>query len=197
MPSIWPSLREFATEIRRCLIHAYDDDSLGTSPNEIFNKLRFMEHPQPDGSVVATVLGGPFRDSDTQTQPFISRADGAILSFTVVARYGRGGDLEDASGRFHMKFREDSSPPFVRIDINSKAQSGEPLVEPRFHVHPGDKEIRIPLPSMTPCEILFKLLSGTPHPGEPRRRPKMAPSGANVRSPVSQQRPRKVRRKRR
>ncbi len=60
------------------------------------------------------------------------------------------------SYRFYLELGENSSPRFLRFDLNPGAYA-DPLKELRCHVHPGHPDIRIPLSMLSPQEVLDRI----------------------------------------
>ena len=96
---------------------------------------------------------------DGQAGEFLRLSDGSRLSFSFTAEYaGQARGL--TSYRFHLRRPAGSHPAFLRFDLNSERAAHEPLEEPRCHIHPGNDDIRIQCPILSPAEILHKLLYG-------------------------------------
>ena len=96
---------------------------------------------------------------DGQAGEFLRLSDGSRLSFSFTAEYaGQARGL--TSYRFHLRRPAGSHPAFLRFDPNSERAAHEPLEEPRCHIHPGNDDIRIQCPILSPAEILHKLLYG-------------------------------------
>lgn len=157
------SARTLASDVRKCLMIAADEGVLRSPPETIFRLLKTEERAPEQGTIVMVLLGAAtFDKGQSDDDGFFIRSDGARLSFGVTVAYRRGVEPEMLTYRFHLRFPRNSSPTFIRFDLND--ESREPLIEPRSHLHPGSDEIRLPVPVMTPLEILERLLYGTPVP---------------------------------
>ena len=141
---------------------AADEGVLRTPPETIFRLLKSEERNPDRATVVVALLGGTTFDKGQRDDEFFIRSDGARLSFGVTVAYPRGAEPELLTYRFHLRFPRNSSPAFIRFDLND--ESNEPLIEPRSHLHPGSDDLRLPVPVMTPVEILERLLYSTPTP---------------------------------
>ncbi len=94
---------------------------------------------------------------------YLYKTDGSRLSFAFTVHFERHDPGILISYRFHLQFTEGSSPQFIRFDLNP-SEAHEPLLEPRFHFHPGSDDMRAQLPPMTPSEVLHKLIYGISNP---------------------------------
>jgi hypothetical protein len=80
---------------------------------------------------------------------------GARLSFGLTLRgVDRGSQI--VSFRYHFVFPDGRSPQFLRFDLNDAPRT-DPLAEPRCHLHPGLKDVRLPFPLHNPIEILDRI----------------------------------------
>jgi len=156
------TFRMLASNVRTCLTAAADEGVLRTPPEDIFRLLKTQERAPEPGTTVLAVFGGATFDKGQSDDAFFIRSDGSRLSFAVSVAYQRASEPVIVAYRFHLRFPSNSSPAFIRVDLND--ESREPLMEPRSHLHPGSDRIRLPLPMMTPLEILERLLYGTPTP---------------------------------
>lgn len=156
------SPKTLASHVRKCLTMAADEGALRTPPEIIFRLLKTEERAPQQGTPVVALLGGATFDKGQSDDDFFIRSDGARFSFGITVAYPRGVQPELLTYRFHLRFPRNSSPAFIRFDLND--ESREPLIEPRSHLHPGSDDLRLPVPVMTPLEILERLLYGTPTP---------------------------------
>lgn len=131
------------------LLNASDNRHLRSAPHEILKILKLESR----GNEAVIVCGETFDKG--QDGSFLYRRDGSRISFGVTLR--KASPLELVAYRFHIRFPDGRIPPFLRFDLNS-ADSGDPLSEPRCHVHPGTDELRLPSPVMAPLEILAKIV---------------------------------------
>jgi hypothetical protein len=149
-------------DIRAALIFCSDRGLLQTPPTQIFRLLQFA-HETDAGGTLLSILGGPTFDKPLiPDSEFLVRQDGARLSFSITASYPASGPPFLAAYRFHLRFPVGRVPAYVRFDLNGG--KGDPLGEPRSHVHAGAEKIRVAIPIMTPTEVLAKVLYGIPLP---------------------------------
>ena len=158
-----PTREEFLTRIRNCLLDAVDSGVLASSPSDIFRLLKHEFQEEGDGTRIVTVFGGASLDKGQATDEFFVKADGTRISFGITALYPRAVPPTLRAYRFHLRYADGSNPRYVRIDLN-RGSGGDALVEPRSHVHIGAERLRVPVPIMTPVEILEKYLYGLPLP---------------------------------
>ena len=161
-PTLPTTPRELMAAIRRCLITAADERVLKTAPYRIFQLLKHREQEIPSVGRVFFVLGGASMDKGQETDEFFHRSDGARISFGVTVIFGPDGLPKLQSYRFHLRFSGQVTPVYVRFDLNQT--TGDPLFEPRCHVHTGAEPLRVAAPLMGPVEVLQKLLYGMPAP---------------------------------
>jgi len=115
----------------------------------IVQLVRFGE--SGDESVIE--LGPAFDKGDTDTH-FHFRS-GARLSFGVTLRRQGTGALLIAY-RFCLKFPANSRVDCFLFNLNPKRHP-DPLQEPRYHVHPGFTHFRIPVPALSPLDVLDRI----------------------------------------
>jgi hypothetical protein len=58
--------------------------------------------------------------------------------------------------RYHYTFPDGHSVKFLRFDLNDEVHP-DPLAEPRCHLHPGTKDLRLPFSVHHPIEILDRI----------------------------------------
>lgn len=160
-PSLPKEPYEFVAEIRRCLIDGINSDVIVTAPKTVLELLKHESNVGADGNATVTVFGGATFDKGVDTGEFFVRRDGARISFTVTAAYPDAAQPAWHSYRFHLSFAEGGNPRYLRIDLN-RPGGGNALLEPRSHVHVGAENLRVPVPIMSPTEILEKLIYGVP-----------------------------------
>jgi hypothetical protein len=125
------------------------NDRIGAK-NDIYGILKRAEDP----SGLALFNLGPQIDK-CDTQEHFHFPSGARLSFGITVR-ARANCCSLVSYRFHHHMPEGSSPAFLRFDLNSKLHQ-DPLIEPKCHLHPGRDDVRIPMPALTPSEVLDRI----------------------------------------
>jgi hypothetical protein len=118
-------------------------------PQNIVKLVRFCE--SHDEFVIE--LGPSFDKGDSETH--FHFPSGARLSFGItLRRQGAGGVL--IAYRFCLKLPVSSSVDCFLFNLNPMAHT-DPLREPRFHVHPGFLHFRIPLPALSPLDVLDRI----------------------------------------
>lgn len=90
------------------------------------------------------------------------RSDGAWLHFTLTLRCGKGkkgkNKVEELwAYDFELVFPDGEHPAFVRFDLNEPDHENEAR-EIRSHMHPGNDDLLVPAPVMTPEELLDVLV---------------------------------------
>ncbi|MGO8788281.1 MAG: hypothetical protein ACLQVL_12985 [Terriglobia bacterium] len=108
-------------------------------------------HPSQD---LVDIELGPNIDKGLTPQHF--RFDsGARLCFGLTLREVEQGSKVVAY-RYQFVFPGGQSLQYARFDLN-KATHPDPLAEPRCHLHPGIKDVRIPFSMHNPFEILDRI----------------------------------------
>ena len=132
------------SQIRAYLIRRSAEIEAGNNPIQLL-KLR------QDAHGMAAIFLGPAFDKGPTPEHFYFDS-GARLSFGLTLRE-RGRDSELVGYRFHYQMPEGKSPEYFGFHLN-QAPHEDPLIEPRCHLHPGIKNVRIPLSMYDPIEIL-------------------------------------------
>jgi hypothetical protein len=138
--------RELIAEIRAYLDK--QDRTVGTG-NSVFQLLR--RKPDRDG-LVQINLGIPSID---RTSSAFGLRSGSRLTFGITVR----DDAQHANliaYRFQIQFPDRYSPAYLRFDLIPR-QHEVPLRESRCHLHPGSSDIRIPIPVLSPFDILDRI----------------------------------------
>ena len=81
---------------------------------------------------------------------------GARLAFEITLMQ-EGADWRLQAYRFHLELPEGMRPQYFRFDMDD-AQHSEPLRHPRSHIHPGNKDVRLPCPVLHPLDVLDYLI---------------------------------------
>jgi hypothetical protein len=131
--------KRLLSEIRAYLIARQDDGHPGTN---LHQALKFRNSTDE-----TTINLGPTIDKGNLDGHFTFRS-GARLSFGVTVR-----DCRQASVLVAYRFDYRDKNGFQRFDLNAKPHT-DPLREPRAHLHPGQEDIRIPTPHLSPMEVL-------------------------------------------
>lgn len=142
-----PSNRLF-TRIRTHLESVAEET---TAWNDVRRNLRYQR--DPSGKVGIT-FGPRIDKGDTSTHFHLD--SGARLSFGIVVQDGK--DYSTLlEYRFHLQTTGEASFPFIRFDLNPRRHHAC-LTEPRCHLHPGLKDVRLPMPVLHPLELLDRIL---------------------------------------
>jgi hypothetical protein len=97
-------------------------------------------------------LGMPSKDRSSEA--FVLRS-GSRLNFGItVQENGNASYL--LAYRFQVQLPQGHSPQYLRFELIPK-QHDKPLQEARCHLHPGARDMRIPLPVLSPFEILDRV----------------------------------------
>lgn len=150
---------DLRAEIRALLIGASDEGALSSPLHEIFNLLNYSVETNETRKYVSLSCGESM-DNGEAAGSFLYKPDGSRLSFAVTVVFDGHASGALVAYRFHLKFPDESVPPFLRFDLNREPSTHEPLHEPRYHIHPGSNEIRAQIPPMTPAQVLHKLIYG-------------------------------------
>lgn len=159
-----PELEDISAEklwrdIKSALLSAYNEGLLDTPHPKIHE---YVPKPIVDGSKVM-LSGGlvdgskPFKRTPDQVR--IKRSDGAWLHFTLTLECSRAGKKVEAlwAYDFELVFPDGHSPAFVRFDLNEPDHPNE-VREIRSHMHPGNDDLLLPAPVMSPEELLDVLI---------------------------------------
>lgn len=142
--------RDLDRLIRTALWKASDERAIVNAPQEVFRLLKSKKDAK------AIVI-----DGGTEAEPFVRTSDAAEFNFGVTLTIDEGGGVTLLAYRFHLKYRQGCSPPYVRMDLNPTTHE-DALREPRAHVHAGADDVRIPTPLMHPMELLDLVIYGGP-----------------------------------
>lgn len=146
-------------ELKSALFSAYNDGLLDTPHPKIHE---YVPRPIVDGRKVM-ICGGlvdgckPFKRTPDQIR--ILRSDGAWLHFTLTLECSRAGKKIETlwAYDFELVFPDGHHPPFVRFDLNEPDHENEDR-EIRSHMHPGNDDLLVPAPVMSPEELLDVLI---------------------------------------
>ena len=153
------SASDLHTDLGHVLQQAQRAELLRTPPFSIFNLLKLA---QSAASRTFAIEGG-VRDLTRRREPadpkeHLVRDDEAILHFSVEIREAEdGGALTLLAYRFELYYATEGSPPFIRFDFNPPGHENDDHGL-RAHLHPGDDDLQVPSPVLTPGEVLSFLL---------------------------------------
>ncbi|MEA5535258.1 hypothetical protein [Crocosphaera sp. XPORK-15E] len=155
-------------EILKCLTQAHDEGILVTKLHEIHPLLKLKK--SENKGQVWEILGGDKnfkRIKDQEKFGYFERNDQAWFDFAITI-YQKSKDLAEIIGfDFEIRFPNDHSPKFIRFDLNLPSHNNE-IKGLRFHLHPGNDDIMLHSPPMSPLEILHLFLYGFKTSRKPR-----------------------------
>lgn len=142
--------------IRRALKDALDRDHLKIPHEFIFKHVQLEQSGDDEAEFL--ISGGPkdFRRSTESAR--LIRDDLAWLHFTLTVRQHERVRLEILAYDFELVFSDGHVPPFIRFDLNLPGHANEER-ELRSHLHPGNDDLQLPAPVMTPEELIELLLA--------------------------------------
>jgi hypothetical protein len=141
-----PSSRDMIAQVRTYLLRQEAEIHKG---NNVYRILRKAESRM----LVTITLGPTFDDGPTDQHFYLE--SGARLSFGLTLREANG-RCALVAYRFQLNLPEGHNSSFYRFDLNDKGHA-EPLFEPRCHIHPGLEKVRLPLPTLSPVEVLDRI----------------------------------------
>lgn len=140
-----------ASVFRQIRAYLFAQDRDMATGNDVYNSIKASK-----ASHGLFVIGyGPQFDKGPDPAQFHFRS-GSRLSFgiTLEDRNGRSGLV---AFRFHLEApAEIQTPRFLRFELRNKHHDS-PLQEPICHVHPGSNHFRLPLPAMSPFDVLDRI----------------------------------------
>lgn len=147
--------------IKRWLLEAYQDDVLMNPADEIH---RHVPKPVLNGDEVMIyggLIGSRGDEKDFKRLPSsarLKRSDGAWLHFSLSLKLDKQGHVSDMHAySFELVFPDGHQPRFVRFDLNEKDHENDNRWI-RCHLHPGNDDLMLPAPVMSPEELLDVLL---------------------------------------
>ena len=145
----WPSLgvetaKLLLVALRKQLFKAHEDGLLQTPPDQIY---KFVRSNPPAND---EILGGIKDFRRDPGSACLVRDDGAWIHFTILVHQEDKTTLQLVAYDFEIVFPPSHTPPWVRLDLNPPSHPNEL----RSHLHPGNDELLLPAPVMTPQEIL-------------------------------------------
>lgn len=153
-------------KIQKDLIIAESAGVLKTKPQDIRLLLKCTNDKSGKGKMEITGGGRNFnREKDV---PHFERTDGCWFDFAIFLDEGKKKDYITCIGfNFEIRFPSPISPHFLRFDLNPPNHHNDDQGL-RFHVHPGNDDLMIHSPPMSPMEILTMFLYGLPLRYKPR-----------------------------
>jgi len=155
--------RQLFNELRSLLFGAANEGALRTPPQQILKLLKLSSDAKDakdakrSGEVVVT--GGEKNQDRDRSLAHFERDDGAWFDFAITVARVSGEPLLILGYTFEIRFPTLESPRFVRFDVNlpGHENEGQGL---RSHLHPGDDDLQVPAPFMSPLEVLDLVIYG-------------------------------------
>jgi hypothetical protein len=125
--------------------------------------------PDPPAIGPHVILGGEKSSRDPK-HAYLKRNDGAWIHFKITVIWDGDSKVDLDSYDFEIVFPPGHQPPWCRIDLNPPGHDNE-AEGLRSHLHPGNDDLIMPAPVMTPEEILKLFIDGLRprDPAKPRR----------------------------
>ncbi len=162
--SLWPDLEvskasALLRRMRGVCNRAIEADKLAVAQQDLHKYITLEEDKQKGQSVVrGGLLGGQKPFARLPESALLRRDDDAWLHFTVTLSQAAD-RLELLAYDFELVFPANHSPPWIRFDLNYPEHSNQAR-DLRSHLHPGNDDILLPAPIMTPVELLELLIVG-------------------------------------
>jgi hypothetical protein len=141
-----PSSRKILAWVRNYLL---TQNARADGRNNVYKDLK----SETSGGVVVITLGPLFDKGPTDSHFFLKST--SRLSFGITLREANG-RCSLIAYRFHLHLPEGSAPSFYRFELNRRPHD-TPLFEPRFHLHPGSDDVRLPCPPLSPLDVLDRV----------------------------------------
>ncbi len=179
LPEDLTTFREFQGRVRSWLLQALRDGQIKNSQHECFALLQYVVSASPraqkDLPAGARVLigggssdGSRFSD-DPQSTPAFIRQDGARVEFSWILKEEKQ-TLNVLGYGFRIAFPpypDNVGPTFLRVDMNLPSHQNE-TEGLRVHLHPGDNDIQLPFPWLSPEELLYLFFYSLQRPAKGR-----------------------------
>lgn len=169
-PDLPKSSRDLHRELRVLLLDAHNKGLLETPPAKIHQLLKHDRASEPKHHVI---VGGQKNFNRDKDLPHFQRDDGAWFDFAITIAQPKKGTVDLIGYNFEIRFERehnDRRPRFVRFDLNPPGHANEER-DIRAHIHPGDDDLQVPSPLMSPLEVLQILLYGLRIKRKPRGQP--------------------------
>lgn len=155
-------------QIRATLVKASNASKIATSPGEITKHVQLLREPPPNvlkdlearelTKNAFCIVGGVKNQGHDRSLPHLERSDGAWFDFSITVRE-HGGALELLAYDFEIRLLPGMGAPFLRFDLNLPEHRNEAR-ELRCHLHPGNNDLLVPAPLMSPGEVLALFVDG-------------------------------------
>ena len=160
------SAKALRAEILKILMFAYDDKKLTNKPHEIHGLLKLYYSSVIKQQGYWDIMGGEKNQKRIRNIPHFSLTNGCWFDFAILV-YENNKEAEIIGFNFEIRFPETMSSLFLRIDLNQPNHKNDDK-NMRLHLHPGNADIMIHSPPMSPIEILHLFLYGIDIPDKPR-----------------------------
>lgn len=161
--------KELRTKILKCLTQAHNQGILLTNLSEIHSLLKLQKSQQK--GEIWEILGGKKKNfdriKDKKEYGYFERNDQAWFDFAITIDKQSKKTAEIIGFDFEIRFPDTQQPNFIRFDLNLPNHNNE-IKGMRYHLHPGNDDIMIHSPPLSPLEILYLFLYGLKTTRKPR-----------------------------
>ncbi len=144
--------RALFTEIRRHLVRASDAGRLRDPPEHVFRWAKLTDAPA-HGPAAHAIVGGEKNFARTRDKAHFTRSDGAWFDFSLTIRERHGEPVELVAYNFEMRFPDQTTPAWLRLDLNPPGHGNEAGGH-RAHLHPAADDLTLPYAALHPIETL-------------------------------------------
>jgi len=160
VPALPATAVELHEQFGRVLRRAILDEALVNGVYDVGQLLRLTVASRSGDPNVFALTGGPKDFGRTDTPEHVShfiRDDGAVIHFALIVRERPGAPLDLVVYGFEIYFPSQQPIAFVRFDLNDRRHSNDDLGL-RAHLHPGNEDLQLPSPLMSPLDALNFLI---------------------------------------
>jgi hypothetical protein len=152
------SAKKLRTNILKLLTTARDDRVLNAKLHKIHELLKLRESRVMNRDGFFEIMGGQKNFKRDEEIPHFKRYDGCWFDFAITID-GTTSPAQIIAFDFEIRFPKNCSTAFLRFDLNLPGHDNEDR-HMRFHLHPGNDDLMIHSPPMSPIEILHLFLYG-------------------------------------
>ncbi|MCB9760595.1 MAG: hypothetical protein H6739_12205 [Alphaproteobacteria bacterium] len=155
-------------QLRKRLLEAHERDGvLASSWNDVLGLVKISPRPEKLGDHDVFLITGGMKNQHRDPKiAHLRRTDGAWFDFSVAVS-SRRGPLRLIGYNFELRFPEPARVRWIRYDLSPPGHPNDAR-DLRSHMHPGDDDIQLPAPMMSPLELLDLFLVWTPLPERPQ-----------------------------
>jgi len=160
VPALPATAVELHEQLGRVLRKAIRDEVLVNGVYDVGQLLRLTPASRSGDLNVFALTGGPKdfgRTGSPQRVSHFIRDDGAVIHFALILRERRDAPLDLVAYGFEIYFPSQHPIAFIRFDLNDRRHSNDDLGL-RAHLHPGNEDLQLPSPHMSPIDALNFLL---------------------------------------